>query len=589
MFQRIPVFRFSFLGADVMLMGLQKSEKATVFLCLLVILLFVAPLFVLGEDAHIRVHDNLDSNLAWYKVLTSSGELFGSLDARIPQMINGLPRYALASELSGIVWLHALFPTMIAYACSQLITRVFAFLGMYLLLKDFVPKHLYRISAGVALAFSLTPFWPSGMLSTLGQPLALWAFLRIRRGQASWKEWVTILLLPFYSSLVLGFFFFLTGVGVIWAFDLFMKRRLNPPFLLSIVLMCSMFLLVEYRLVYDTLFSDETIHRVEFISSRHDFVRTLRLSLKNFLLGHNHVMTVHTAVILPVHLFTLFLVFSRREWRQEKLIVGLFFLNYLLSFWYALWFNVIWIPLKEKLTILNTFNFARFHFLRPLVIYFSFGLSLHYLWKRAFRRLVYLAIIGQIIVLIPFNEEIHYGLIHKTPSFKEFYAERQFQEIADFIGLKKEEYRIASIGLHPAIAQFNGFYTLDTYSNMYPLEYKYEFREIIAKELAKSKQLRTYFDEWGSRCYIFVAELGKKYDFKKSSKKTVKNLELNTEKFYEMGGRYFISSVAIENAAENGMILLKIFDHPESAWRIYLYEVVPPFKRNGTDIREKIS
>ena len=34
-----------------MLMGLQKSEKATVFLCLLVILLFVAPLFVLGEDA----------------------------------------------------------------------------------------------------------------------------------------------------------------------------------------------------------------------------------------------------------------------------------------------------------------------------------------------------------------------------------------------------------------------------------------------------------------------------------------------------------------------------------------------------------
>ncbi len=73
MFQRIPVFRFSFLGADVMLMGLQKSEKATVFLCLLVILLFVAPLFVLGEDAHIRVHDNLDSNLAWYKVLTSSG------------------------------------------------------------------------------------------------------------------------------------------------------------------------------------------------------------------------------------------------------------------------------------------------------------------------------------------------------------------------------------------------------------------------------------------------------------------------------------------------------------------------------------
>lgn len=136
------------------------------------------PLIILGENAHIRVHDNLDSNLAWYKVLSESGELFGAIDARIPQIMNGLPRNAFGSEFSIIVWLHALFPTMVAYAISQALTRFIAFFGMYILLK----KHLVTgrqsgwIRVGTSLAFALTPFWPSGMLSTLGMPLALWAF-----------------------------------------------------------------------------------------------------------------------------------------------------------------------------------------------------------------------------------------------------------------------------------------------------------------------------------------------------------------------------------------------------------------------------
>ena len=67
-----------------------------------------------------------------------------------------------------------------------------------------------------------------------------------------------------------------------------------------------------------------------------------------------------------------------------------------------------------------------------------------------------------------------------------------------------EDYRVASIGIHPAIAQYNGFYTLDTYNNFYPLSYKHEFRKIIEKELEKNKKIRNYFDAWGGRCYFFT-------------------------------------------------------------------------------------
>ncbi|MDA6131502.1 DUF6044 family protein, partial [Escherichia coli] len=72
-----------------------------------------------------------------------------------------------------------------------------------------------------------------------------------------------------------------------------------------------------------------------------------------------------------------------------------------------------------------------------------------------------------------FNEEI---LFQDKPTVRQFYAEEQFSAIKEYIGLPQEDYRVASIGLHPAIAQYNGFYTLDSYNNFYPLTYKYQFR-----------------------------------------------------------------------------------------------------------------
>lgn len=191
---------------------------------------------------------------------------------------------------------------------------------------------------------------------------------------------------------------------------------------------------------------------------------------------------------------------------------------------------------------------------------------------KRWRRFVHAALIAQLLVLIPFHEELTYGAYHHAPSFREFYASDQFKQIKRFIGRPTDSYRVASIGLHPAIAQYNGFYTLDTYANIYPLKYKYQFRKIIAKELDKNPALKRYFDEWGSRCYLFVDELGKHYAFKKSTKKKITNLELNTEAFKKMGGQYIFSSVPIMNAEQNKLALLKRFSHPQSAWNIYVYE-----------------
>ncbi len=552
-----------------------SPEKKHLWFAFCLLFLYVSPLFILGENAHIRVHDNLDSNIAWYKVLKNSGQLFGAVDANIPQVINGLPRNAFGTEFSGIEWLHNIFPSMLAYAISQLLTRIIAFIGMFLLLKRHFVKaaEAYPIRVWVSLAFALTPFWPSGMLSTLGMPLALWAFMNIREGKHTWKEWLTLILLPIYSSFVLGFFFFLVMMGLLWLRDVLVKKKPNWVFFSSIALMTVIYLIIEYRLVFSLVIPEGPTSRNEFVSSKLEFWRTIRLVMKNYFLGHTHVLTLHTLVIVPLSFIALILI-GKKEKRGaiEKRYLYLFIFNIVLSVWYAFWFYKGWQPLKERISLLNTFNFARFHFLRPLVIYLMFAAGAYILWKKGkwWQAFIKLCLIAQLLVLFGANDEIVY---HNRPTVKQFYATSQFTEIEQYIGKPKSSYRVASIGIHPAIAQYNGFYTLDTYNNFYPLTYKHEFRKIIAKELDKSPKLEEYFDQWGGRCYIFVAELGKKYEYKKDSKVKIHHLQLNTQAFKQMGGQYIFSAVPILNAEENSLEFKKTFEQKDSAWKIYLYQV----------------
>ncbi|NRD76366.1 hypothetical protein HPT25_02545 [Bacillus sp. BRMEA1] len=554
-----------------------KQERRWILFSLVVLAVYLSPLLILQENAHIRIHDNLDSNLAWYKVLAKSGQLFGSLNGAIPQIINGiLPRNAFGTEFSIMIWLYTLLPTMTAYALSQVLTRVTAFLGMYVLLKKHMlpDERWLPLNILTALAFSLTPFWPSGMLSTLGMPLALWAFLSIRKGEGSWKHFLVLTLLPFYSSMVLGFFFFLSAMGIFWLLDVIRGKGWSIPFLFSVGYMTSIYMLVEYRLMYSFLVRNEPNSRDEYFHTYMPFWGAVRLAEKNFIFGHTHVMTVHTWFILPALLLAFYLVCTKKLWRQEKIFVSLLALNMVLSFWYAFWFYEGWLPVTKKFHFLDTFNFARYHFLRPLIIYVSFALALKIIslqsirWAQMAKGLAAL----QILLLGIYNDEIVY---HNKPTVKQFYAQELFKEIKKHIALPQDQYRVASIGIHPAVAQYNGFYTLDTYNNFYPLSYKHKFRKIIEKELAKNKIIRRYFDQWGGRCYILSGELGKRGQmFKKESKRHLKHLDLNTKVFKKMGGRYIFSALPIDNAVENRLSLDKVFVSKTSAWKIYLYRAM---------------
>lgn len=546
----------------------------------LILIGYLLPYYLLGEDTHIRMHDNLDSNIVWYKILAESGQIFTLTDTALPNVINGLPRSALPSGFDAVVWLYVLFEPMTAYSISQTIMRFAAFFGMYFLLS----RHIFRsgcntyihiITVGASLGFAMLPYWPSGVLSIAGIPLALHLFLTIRKD--GWDVpkyyWILLFIIPFFSNFVLSFIFFLGLLGVFWLIDWIKKKQVNWPFFIAIAAMTGIYLIKDYLLIVSMFFDKGfTSHRGELDLGYNTFERSVELSWENFLYGHTHDMALQTYLIIPTILIALLVAaFSNVK---PRLLMSLFVFNFVISVWYAFWYWEGLRIVKDHFSLANTFNFARVHFLDPPIWYICFALALVIFWRHLkFGKIIACILISlQCFLAFGTTEELRYEAIN-TPTFKEFYSEDLFDEIEAYIARDQSEYRVVSIGMHPTIAQYNGFYTLDTYNNSFPLEYKHAFREVIAGELDKSATLENYFDTWGGRLYMYVAEHGKDYMFTKNRDGAINQLNIDTEALKNLGGDYILSAVPIENAEELGLEHEQTFESDTSIWRIELYSV----------------
>lgn len=539
------------------------------------ILAYLSPLYVLGQNAHVLLLDNIDGAVASLKVLAHSGQVFGSLDSTIPNIMNGLLRNTMGSEFNLQVLLYWAFKPFTAYVINLTLIHLLAFLGMYLLLRRYILKENEVLAIGVALAFALLPFWPYGGLSVAGQPLVLYAFLNIRSRCDKKADWLILILVPFYSSLIYSFAFFLFFMGLWWLYDAFIKKQVNWRWLASMILMGMVYLLVEYRLLYNIFFDPG------FVSIRSEFplyrIAGKRAALKqcidNFVFGQFHAASLQQLVILPAAIVALLIAGVKKRW--PYLLLGLMLLTGAISIWYGMWFFKAWVPVKQQLPFLAEVNMSRFHWLHPLLWYIIFALALKIILE-AGRLGKYLAA-GLLVLQVGFlfynNDEFTQRKLD-VPSYKEFYAEHMHQEIARFIGKDQKDYRVVSIGMHPAITQYNGFYTLDGYVGTYPLEYKHEFRKIMAAELDKSPFYRDYFDHLGgSRCYLFVEKLMYNSMMTKDNHIVIEELALDSAQLKKMGGRYVFSALEILNSQDIGLNLLQVFEEPGSAWRVYLYEV----------------
>lgn len=565
------------------------------FICAFFILsLYLAPFYILGDSTPALIHDNLDSNVVWYTILADSGQSFGSMDSTIPQLMNGMPRNSFGSEFNVIKWLFQIFEPYTAYIVNLTMMHLFAFIGMYLLLARCLLPHKDSmfITVGVALAFALLPFWPSGGLSIAGMPLLIYAFLNIRNNQWSIIDWVIVGLIPLYSSFALTGFFVLVALSLFWLYDLLHTRKPNHSFFLAICLLCLMYCLVEYRLIYSMFFDTGYISiRTEFVrdSGSTDFWNAIKSSKTNFLYGQYHAASLHTYFIgLSVACAFLILLFKKKRCDLLVLLVGL---CAVISLFYGFAYSDM-LSFLQNLPLYNAFTVTRFHFFHPLLWFVIFALALKIIYSniRYGKQIAAILLILQIGFLLTFgsfggviNEDSYqYGglglLKTEQMSFNEFYSLNLFAEIEDTIQLPKESYRIVSLGMHPAISQYNGFYTLDLYHVNYPLSYKHSFRLIMETELDKNEKYQKNYDNWGARCNIFVSELDDNYMNTRDKNISVQNLEINSRVLYDMGGRYIFSAVEIQNYNENNLDLIDTYERDDSPWKIRVYSVKEPLE-----------
>ncbi|MDR2605242.1 MAG: DUF6044 family protein, partial [Desulfovibrio sp.] len=158
-------------------------------------------------------------------------------------------------------------------------------------------------------------------------------------------------------------------------------------------------------------------------------------------------------------------------------------------------------------------------------------------------------------------------------SFRQFFAPEQFARVAAAVPEDKKRFRIITFGMSPTVTSFNGFKGAGLYEPVFSMQYKREFRKIIAAELAKDAQIREYFDDWGSRCYLFQAFA---LDWMRNES-VPQRVDINYEQLRRMKIAYIVSSVALDTARANDVALVATVPRrspEESLWRtVYVYKV----------------
>jgi hypothetical protein len=547
------------------------------------LLAYFLPYLLLWDNAYFLIHDNLDAEYAQLKLLAQSGKLLTFGNPLIANVFDGVPRSLFRSPLDFTALFFAAFDAHAAYIINHVVTHTIGFVGMYLLLTRHwitAPGDRY-IAAGTALAFAFLPFYSILGASISAQPLLLDAFLNIRAGKFQKRSFLVVFLFPFYANLVMAGPFVLVALGLLLLVDAYRKHTINLPFLGALALLVCVYVAVNIPLIA-SVFSGFVSHRSEWpldiygaLNVRESFFRAREL----FFLTQYHAGQFQTYLILLAFALAFALRIIRKQ--SVKLPLGLIAIITLICFFYGFYTFFVH-AFAERAPLLLTFQAHRFYILLPLLWLMLFALALSEIGRvPKFVPFVLILLLGQ-LYLITFspssgaaefknNVKLLSGREIYQPTHRQYHAEKLFEEVAAFIGKPKSEYRVVSLGMPPSVTQFNGFYTLDSYQANYALEYKQRFRRIIEKELAKDEGLRRYYDNWGSRVYIFSSELG--HNWLHVHTKVVRNLQLDPVSLRELGAKYLLSAVPIENATQNSLQLLKTFRHPNSWWTVRLYQV----------------
>lgn len=549
----------------------------------LLVLTFV-PYLILGTGSVFEIHDQLDETILSYVL---NAKYFGADVEMFPELLGGINKTGLQPSAVIFVLLYAVFPTFMAFLIQSAVVFLSGFMGMYFSVKRLTDSSILAVI--LASCFCSLPLQPIYGLSCMGVPLLLYAFLCLYDRKHLVAAYGIILFFGLSTHLVLIGYVVL-GIWACYVLYMLLKKKRNWHILYGFVLLTAVYLVVNNQLVLEFLLGSSAYvsHREETVNSAMDFVASVA---DMFLHSSQHAISLHEKLIIPIVAFlVLGAIFYKKLQKKEqglyKAAVAVFVMLFGIALFYGFCKTELVVNWKNgQQGFFRYFQAERVYWLYPAGWYLEAGLVFGVFWRSVKSSLckvvILVVLLAPTLLLIKVNCNFYMNInqinngsaITGYISWESYYAEDLMQLLEDAIGREISSYRIAHLGISPTPALMHGFYTVDGYSNNYPLGYKHRFRKVIAQELEKNPAAAAYFDTWGSRCYLFNSQSGTYYLLSKNDGVVYENLEFDMEALKELGCEYIFSGGQILDAEEMGLRTMGYFETEKSYWGIWLYHV----------------
>ncbi|GBU22066.1 hypothetical protein R80B4_01969 [Fibrobacteres bacterium R8-0-B4] len=596
---------------------------------------FLLPFILFGADSYVTPHDNLDSIIPWYKMYHDNG-LFFLFDAPTKGHDGMSTLYYSQMGFYFQSFLFLIFSDFTAYVISYYFAVFIGFISMYILLKKML-GFSSTLSVLMAVCYAFLPvilIWNIA-IATLPLIIAIFIHFASKHGERfSWKT-LALLFFPFFSFFatvgifILAIWFIATcAIGI-------KTRKINLNLLVGFFLLCIGYIVSDIRLFY-VMFIDKVplnrstfaMHPVEFIAQIQTFFYQFVKYLVN---GHFFAASLNNLIIMPtVFLVSLnYLIVTivnikkqngtisariKAALNENEPDVKRLFLFELIAiaicFVAALDDSGLFDKLISKLIpILKGFLWSRVWIFNRVLWYVVFAFCLKIILKnniggyigkkirlpQYFSRIcvgVLVCLQLGYIMLIPviYNDQVKTWFdqivvktgvakkilpnidYNKFVSYKEFFAAELFDRIKKDISYSGE--KVAALGYHANILQYNGFNCIDGYNNLYPLSYKQRFRNLIAPELEINESEKDSYDNWAwYRMYLHNPDLN--FDRTRDKNTTPVKLNIDMDVFKnDFKATYILSRAEISNSDTLGLDLVKRYYDDKSIYTIYLYKAI---------------
>lgn len=550
---------------------------------------------IFREGSYIQVHDNLDLFASQLQMMKNTDTFFAH-DVLLP-MLGGISRNNFGSEFSLYNILFYFLPNFWAYMAGYALKIAIGIFSFCLLAKDIYGEKYeeYRpLVLIVATAYGLIPVFPAYGIAFTSVPIIVFLLRRIYIKPNKWL-YLGVFLYPLLSYFsYFGIFllaYVVLAVIILWIRD----KQFPKGITLSLFLLAAGYIVFEHRLFEEMLFSDVVTIRGSMINADLSLAENLKSVWDVFSMTNFHEQDSHMYLVLPVCVIGLLVsnigYIRRKEYRNIltdscNLVFAFIVFNCII---YGLYNWKMFRDLVEAIVPqLTGFQFNRFTFFNPFLWYTLLFLTVKKMYDSRKKWAIVLgnAVVMIATVIVMFMPQVYndfyntcyynaYSILKQTQvkdlNYREFYSHDLFESIKEDIGYTDEW--SAAYGLHPAVLQYNGIATLDGYLGMYSQEYKDAFRKVIAPALETAESNREYFDDWGARAYLFSGSDENTYVPYRDLGLADYSLQINSDAYKALGGRYIFSRIEISNREDLGLLLKGVYTHESSPYTIYLYEV----------------